>query len=325
MQNRCMRRHTCVARTQNEIVRKETMRFNRNLYSAAFCGMAFIAIACIPQQALAQAWPNPPSNAYRYALLQKGTEWLLTDGAATGSLGNSTQSVTQCGGSDSLTQGVSSPSQSGSALEVTDDRGSCNEWNVLAHMNLCSSSYVYPNSPSYPGCLNVTHMEYEVSFYVDAATNWQALEFDPDLTTGGYTYWASVECDTGSGDWKYFDSNAHHWTEFPTSHHCGLLDSSNHWITNWYRLRLYVTYNTSTHQYQYQGLTLDTYQGSTVQAGTPLFSSSQGNINACNGSTDAKCQNWANRLWVEDQVDNNYKKTDQVAHMYYDYYNLTVW
>lgn len=223
--------------------------------------------------------------------------------------------------------GVSSPALSGTgSVEITNNINTCDaEWNVLTVQDLCGGTA--PSCSSTPP----ENYEYQAAFYLASGDTYQALEFDPDLTdTSGYTYEASVECDS-SGNWNYFKSAGTAWVVFnvgsgPNNHNvpCTLNNGSGTWSTGqWYRLRLYVTMDTGagSPSYTYEGLFLDTWNSGSsawTEGDNQLTQGPQSGIGAVyNG--------WPQRISTEEQLDNNINNSSTTEVVYYDDYSLTVW
>ena len=288
-------------------------------------------------------WPNPGTNPIYYSNLQQpASTWQIRDGLNynTGSTcPNNPSPRPYC----SLAN-VGTPSVSGTSLEDTNYIGACSEFNCLAIRDLCggNSGQGCPTTPP-------QHFEFEVSFYLPAGYRYQALEFDPDLTdTNGYTRWASIECDSASGNWQYYDSSVivspdvSAWKPFTGGSGpggvipCGAYTPSTHqWNSGWYRLRLYVTMQNET--YYLVGLYLDPYSNGNPVLTSNLLTVSQGPIGACNGNggVNPGCANynstthtytpWPPRMWVEEQLDNNPSSSSPTEKVNYDIYSLIVW
>jgi len=162
-------------------------------------------------------------------------------------------------------------------------------------------------------CGAVTNFLDDLWFYIDpSSTHLQALEFDPDLLLGGYLYSPSMQCDSASGYWRYWNAASLSWVQpLVNPQLCLLLASTG----NWHHYQLYTTVNAAAHTYTYQALVVD---GETVYS-NPGWSPSATNCNVA-GSF---CNGWANNIWVQQQIDN--QATAGTNTVYYDDYNYTVW
>lgn len=274
------------------------------------------------------AWPTPPSGATTYANLQGGS-WYQVYGPTSGTAapyGNG-NTGSNCSanlyGTESSTTGVLSPSLSGTgSLEIQNNINTCDtEWNVLTVQDLCGGTA--PSCSSTPP----ENYEYQAAFYLASGDTYQALEFDPDLTdSNGNTYEASVECDSGTGDWRYFDTYNTQWKDFTKgsggSIKCAPLFNNGAWSAGqWYRLRVYATMDTNNQQYAYPGLFLDTYNASNqtwTEGDNLLTGGAEGPISALHNG-------WPSRISTEEQLDNNISNSSSTEVVYYDDYSLTVW
>jgi hypothetical protein len=139
---------------------------------------------------------------------------------------------------------------------------------------------------------------------------YHALEFDPDITAGGNTYIESLQCDfddNGRANWRYFNSDVNQWMDFSPTVPCTLSPGSG-----WHHLQIWMTMDSGT--YTYQSVLLD---------GTELLTSGSTTVPAC--SNTGYCANWADRIWVEQQLDNDAADSSSTEFAYYDLYTLTVW
>jgi hypothetical protein len=274
--------------------------------------------------------PTPPSNATTFQNLQwaglsqdptpppSGAYWLSGTNTGGGNCGSGS-------GGPQPGQSVSGWSSTYGSLEMTDTNtgnSSCPTWNVLGVLDV----------DYYPTTLiqqddNLGHFEYQLKFYLPSGINYQALEFDPDLTlddaTTGvpFTYWASVQCDSATGDWRYYNSDNSAWGWVDTGQLCSTVyTKGGGWIAGSHTLAIYVTMDPTNHQYTYQQIIAD---------GSSVITSPIGPVNACDGSLPAdeggQCPNWRERIWAEEQLDNQYPTSSSTESAYYDFYNLTVW
>jgi hypothetical protein len=152
-------------------------------------------------------------------------------------------------------------------------------------------------------CSSVSNYLDDLWFYIDpSTTHLQALEFDPDMTLNGWTYSPSMQCDSASGDWRYWNESATGWVDSGLS--CTLLISTG----TWHHFQLYSIANTTAHTYTYKAFVVD---------GVTVYS------NPANATFSAKNNGWANNIWVQEQIDNNSSAGTNTV--YYDSYTFTTW
>lgn len=265
---------------------------------------------------------SPPSNATTYSNLEcwglsgypgngytksSWNNWTPYQGTQTGSSGTGAGNIYSG-------QSISGSGACGS-LEIADTLDSGTEWNVLAAENVCG------NLTQTTSCPTISNLILDMQFVMPSNTTYQALEFDPDVTTSdGYTYTESVECDFSTGIWKYWDSSAVSWNPFSNIGlnnvpGCSLTSGRHH-------LQLYVTLidSGSTHTYQYHEMAID---------GQVLFNSPSNAVQACYASgQNTPCQGFTQYIGVEEQVDQSCPSgtcQPQTITAYYDHYSLSVW
>jgi hypothetical protein len=244
--------------------------------------------------------PTPPGNAISYPNLQNtagnpGT-WTICDGGCAGSQSGAT-------GTDGFSFGVASPSLSGAAMKFfSTSTHNGLEWNSLGYRHLgCPSG----------GCTARSNFLEDMWFYVPSSSSaLQALEYDPGVYDGSFKYFASMQCDSVSGDWRFWNSAGNTWTVKTSTggtlpiHPCNLLSKTN----SWHHYQLYITMNFTSHTVTYETFVVDgvtvysdianTY-GAFAISGTPTIN-------------------------IEQQIDN--KSTSTVTNSeYLDNYNLSVW
>ena len=248
------------------------------------------------------ALPTPPGNALSFANLQNANAvpkaWTFCDGTCSGSTAGGT------GVSTPLT-GVTSPSLSGSAMGFSSRGTTVGDfWNTLYYRHLdCPAA----------GCTSVSNFLEDVWFYLPASSsNLQATEYDPGVYDGAYKSFASMQCDSASGKWRFWNSAANTWTTksltgavIPT-YNCGLLSQTN----AWHHYQLYIKMDFAAHQINYQTFVVDgvtVYQNlgnlynALAQTGDPTFN-------------------------IEEQIDNKVTTSTPVTDTeYLDNYNLWVW
>ncbi|MEO6965000.1 MAG: hypothetical protein ABI076_03785 [Acidobacteriaceae bacterium] len=161
-----------------------------------------------------------------------------------------------------------------------------------------------------PTISSIAHIIDDLWFYIpSSATTIQAIEFDPDIYDGSYEYFLSMQCDSASGKWRFWDMFHGDWTilssgggTIPT-YACTTLSSTN----VWHHFQLYGTYDQTAHTYTYETFVLD---------GSVVYS----NI----GNTySAKTLTATPSLIFEHQVDNNSSATSNT--LYYDNENGWTW
>lgn len=242
--------------------------------------------------------PTPPGDAIQYQNLQDnglhGT-WEICDGTCAGSTNGGT-------GTDGFKFNVTSPSLSGAGMELySEGLTAGDEWNTLGYQHLgCPSG----------GCTSHSNFLEDMWFYIpSSSTGLQATEYDPDVYDGSYKYFASMQCDTASGDWRFWDSATNSWTILTSTggtlpvYKCNIISQTN----SWHHFQLYVTFNFTSHNYTYETFVVDgvtVYQdlantyGALPLSGTPTYN-------------------------IEQQLDNH--TADVTDSEYLDNYNLTVW
>lgn len=239
--------------------------------------------------------PTPPSNATHYSNLQNQSgnpgAWSLCNSS------NKCAGPVETG-SSSNSFGNATPSLSGASMGQTST-GSY--FNTMYYRHLgCPSG----------GCTSATNFLDDVWFYVPATTtHLQALEFDPDAYDGSYEYFMSMQCDSASGKWRFWDMAAGAWTvqnasgdTIPT-YSCSLLTKTN----QWHHFQLYGTMDFASHTYTYETFVVD---------GVTVYD------NIAN-TYSAKSYSGTPTLNIEQQIDNN--STAGTNTVYYDNYNLSVW
>ena len=230
--------------------------------------------------------PTPPGNAIEYPNLQNTTgnpgTWTICDGACSGS--NTT-------GTDGFNFSVVSPSLSGAAMELWSKATASGEWNSLGYRHLgCPTG----------GCTSVSNFLEDMWFYIpSSSTALQATEYDPGVYDGSYKSFASMQCDSVSGDWRFWNSAANSWTILSSTggtlpvHKCTLLSQTN----TWHHYQLYVTMNFTAHTITYETFVLDgvtvysdianTYNA-LAETGTPTVNIEQQLDNHTSGVTDSE-------------------------------------
>ncbi len=161
-----------------------------------------------------------------------------------------------------------------------------------------------------PECATISNVLDDLYFYIPESTNQlQALEFDPDLYSGGYEYFISMQCDSVSGNWRFWDMASNNWTALNASggpipvYPCVVLTQTG----AWHHLQLYGTIDQQNQTYAYETFVLD---GVTVYKNL--------------GNTyPAKPSSQPSEINIEQQIDNNSSATANTV--YYDDYNFWVW
>jgi hypothetical protein len=195
--------------------------------------------------------PTPPSNAFEFANLQNSGN----------GFGTWTQCNTPaCSGSDTgvgtsaVAFGVTSPVlESGSAMQITSTSTSGEFFNTLTFLHLGCTTL-----PG--GCIQSVPINFLVDLFFEIPSSnvgLQALEFDPDLFDGVSQYLASQQCDSASGDWRFWNEAAGEWVSSGIA--CGVLSETN----TVHHYQLFGQFNQASKTYTYQTFVLD---GATVYA-----------------------------------------------------------
>jgi hypothetical protein len=237
--------------------------------------------------------PTPAATATVYSNLQAASgssgSWQICNGSCSGSSGTGSSAIVQAA--------TNGPTLSGASMEEISTGAAFN-----------TLGYLKPPCPA-AGCTSVTNFLDDVWFYIPSTTSaLQALEFDPDAYDGSYEYFLSMQCDSVSGDWRFWNMNTATWTTQGGSaqvstYPCQLLTKTN----QWHHFQLYGTMNYSAHIYTYETFVVD---------GTTVFQN-------LGNSYPARPYTSGPSLIVEQQIDNNATATSNSV--YYDDYNLTVW
>lgn len=198
--------------------------------------------------------PAIPSTASVYADLEQVTGW--TNCVTAACSGSQPPSGVTCSGSVAQ---KSSPADSPRGADSVSVTGA---WcNIL--------EYLHQACPG-NNCHATTNFLYHVSFYIPAAdTTIQALEFDPDNFDASWEYFLSMQCDSATGDWRFWQmgqnaakTTSAGWTQndengnpLPTKYPCGILSQKGTWHEMW----LYGTmqYGGTLPTYTYQTFIVD--------------------------------------------------------------------
>jgi hypothetical protein len=242
---------------------------------------------------VASPLPTPSASAKVYSNVEAATgtqgSWQICNGSCSGSWGTGTSTITL--------DATNAPTLSGASMEETSTGAGFN-----------TLGYLKPPCPT-AGCTSVSNFLDDVWFYIPSTTTAvQALEFDPDLYDGSYEYFMSMQCDSASGDWRFWNMNAGQWTTqggsaTVSTYPCQLLTQTN----QWHHFQLYGVMNYSAHTYTYQTFVVD---------GVTVFQN-------LGNSYPAKPYSSGEAIVVEQQIDNNATATSNSV--YYDDYSLTVW
>lgn len=242
--------------------------------------------------------PTPPENAIQYPNVQNngvlGT-WTICDGTCSGSTKGGT-------GTDGFKFNVSSPSLSGAGMEMySEGTTPDDEWNTLGYQHLgCPSG----------GCTSVSNFLEDMWFYIpSSSTALQATEYDPGVYDGTYKSFASMQCDSNSGDWRFWNSAANSWTILSSTggtlpvYKCNILSEEY----SWHHYQLYVTMNFTSHTITYETFVVD---------GVTVYSDIANKY-------DALAYAGTPTINIEQQIDNH--TADVTDSEYLDNYNLWVW
>lgn len=230
--------------------------------------------------------PTPPGTAIDYPNLQNTAgnpgSWKICDASCSGSTTT---------GTDGFKFLVSSPSLSGSGMELWSEATAAGEWNTLLYRHLGCPSV---------GCTSVSNFLEDMWFYIpSSSTALQATEYDPGVYDGSYKSFASMQCDSSSGDWRFWNSAGNTWTVKTSTggtlpiYKCSILSQTN----SWHHYQLYVTMNFTSHTITYETFVIDgvtvysdlanTY-GALAQTGTPTINIEQQLDNHTANVTDSE-------------------------------------
>jgi hypothetical protein len=188
--------------------------------------------------------PTPPSNAFLFSNLQNSGN----------GFGTWTQcNTTACSGSDTgvgtstVTFGHATPSLSGASMEITSTSTSGEFFNTLTFLHLGCTTL-----PG--GCVQAVPINFliDFDFFIPSGeSGLQALEFDPDLFDGLDQYLSSQQCDSASGDWRFWNESIGNWvtSSFP----CGLLTETN----EWHHYQMFGFFDQQSLTYTYETFVLD--------------------------------------------------------------------
>ncbi|HWR16035.1 MAG TPA: hypothetical protein VN577_14495 [Terriglobales bacterium] len=122
--------------------------------------------------------------------IHKMTNWSSCSGDCSGEPGTDA--------TYSMTQSISSPSLTGSAIEFHISSGTA--WNTALWWKQVGGNDA------------ITRYLYELSFYVADPGAGQALEFAVNQNASGWRYEYATQCDyRGSGTWRVWDHNSQRW------------------------------------------------------------------------------------------------------------------
>ena len=217
-----------------------------------------------------------------------GTTW-FTDVQNPAGAGTWTQcSGTACAGGTNTGSGTatfvsSTPLGADSIIQTSNGNG----FNTMYYRHLGC-----PNG----SCTAVNGMTEDEDFYIPSASNHlQALEFDPDLYDGSYEYFASVQCDSASGFWRFWNGSA--WAT--SSYACSILTATN----TAHHMHLETVFDTTAHTYGINKMVVD---GTTVCTSCSSYS--------------AVTNSGAATVNIEQQIDNNSSATSNSVY----YSNLSL-
>jgi hypothetical protein len=165
--------------------------------------------------------------------------WKLCYGTCSGSWG--------LPGSSHISYLPAFPPLSGPVLKLESD-GS--KWNSLAYRDLYC-----PNG----GCQQVRGLHVAVDVLIPDATFFQGIELDPDFWTGANKLMASVQCDSVTGLFRFWNSATGHWVVTDAAggtiktYPCTILNTPG--VVH--SIDLDVTYDPVNNAYSYQTLIVD--------------------------------------------------------------------
>ena len=253
--------------------------------------------------------PTPPSDAYSYVEMQTSAGagvWNTCTGpsCAGGNSGGKGTLVLNASVDDSV---LPASLSGASMLETSTGAGV----DTLGYRNLgCPTSY----------CQGISNFVDDFWLYLPTSDNGQlrALEFDPDVFDGEYWFKMSMQCDSATGDWQFWDEQWGHWLprdyvqgedpSKPPAIPCAMTTSQDQWKTGaWHHYQLYGKMDLSAQTYTYETLVLD---GVTVYQ----------NIGV---TYQPKQDSEGQTANIEQQIDNETNAT--ASSVYYDNYNFWMW
>jgi len=139
--------------------------------------------------------PVPPANAIVLSNIQNQQGWQTCGGCGNDGGGGS-------GPSYGISQGIGSPSRSGSAADFYMNGGPA-----------YSGGYSFIEQPTVPN--PVTYLKYEFDLYIPSqfASAPQALEWECQENANGYTYNFAWQADYSSGTWRVFNYATKNWED----------------------------------------------------------------------------------------------------------------
>ena len=261
----------------------------------------------------ASPFPTIPSSATAFANVQQKAggfydTWNLCQSTCAGS-------SDAASGNNYYNFGIASPSLSGGSMQLVSNvgaqpSGNTNQlyWNVLGYRHLgCLSG----------GCTAGTNFMEDMWFNIPTSdTALQATEYDPGVFVDGYKLFASMQCDSATGLWRFWNSNRNDWTvkgidasgnetvTIPT-YSCSILNQKG----SWHHYQLYVTMDFTAHKIAYKSFAVD---------GTVVYQNLGNTYNALSLSGDATIN-------IEQQLDSRVGAAAFTNSEYLDNYNLWVW
>lgn len=256
-------------------------------------------------------FPAPPSNAIVLQGLQQSTgfsdTWKICDSGCSGSGATAT-------GTSRLRFNITNPTLSGSAMELLSSSTTPGSyWNTLGYRHLgCPSD----------GCAVRTHFLEDMWFYIPTADDaLQGTEYDPGVFLPRSAFFASMQCDSATGYWRFWNPTAvdpkFRWTIHNTdgnpipTYKCSVLNQKG----IWHHYQLYVTMDFNAYTVTYQSFVVD---GSIVyQNIANMYRAYQ--LPA--GEVD-----YGPTINIEQQIDNSDTITSSVVNTeYLDNYNMWLW
>jgi hypothetical protein len=260
---------------------------------------------------VASPLPSPAGGAYFYPNLQNAAgnngSWQICNGTCAEGSGGPTNGSSVIELNATVNDETAPESLSGSTMMESSTGAS---FNTLGYRHLgCPSD----------DCTGLSYFLDDLWLYIPSSDNGtlRALEFDPDLFTGSTWFKMSMQCDSASGDWEFWNEATNHWIPRDAGSGdpdapkipCAMTGSQDQWKAgSWHHYQLYGTMDDETGgTYTYETLVLD---GTTVYKNLGLV---------CNSLADSQGQ----EVNIEQQIDN--ESTAGTNSIYYDNYNLWVW
>lgn len=260
----------------------------------------------------AAPFPTLPNDAVPFRAIQQEAippdsnwgMWMTSDGGDSGSYPGSS-------GASGFSFGLNNPlpnlSGSAMALLTSSTSSAVPFWNTLGYRHLgCPSG----------GCAARRNFFEDMWFFIpdldppDLDTTFQATEYDPGVIVNNRKFYASMQCDSNSGQWRFWNGANNSWMPNDTAngnkdastptYACDILKQRN----VWHHYQLYVTMDYAANKVTYQTFAVDgsvVYQNIANTYDAPCFYPPQKTGSSC-GSADSTIN-------IEQQIDNRVATT----------------